>query len=492
MYGLLHSQYGPIMAGAVVVLLALAALNNSTRDLAHKSGFPRAIGLFAGYLLASIGAQVLEGLHLDTGAKYARVGSYMLFAFGSVRLMTSAAVWLTRTRRGRVTPKIMVEVVDAVLYLVAVTVVLRVTLKVDIGALLATPAILSLVFGLALQETLGNLFAGLSLQAESPFAVGDWISVGPHTGRVVQTTWRQTRIITARHESVTIPNSAVAKEHVINYSRASEGIARELLVEVDYESPPNAVKAASLDVLASHPRVRPSPPPLFRVNKWDGTGIQYQIRFFTDQFEDVDSLADELLTTLWYRVRREGFAISPMRQTVVERASRDVARNHGPDMVEALAGVDFLRPFSQDALAQLASRSRLCLFGRGETVVRQGQPGATFFLVVSGALAARTENGAGEAARLGPGDFFGETSLLADESQPATIEAVQDTVLVLVERKDFSEILRSHGGLEPAVAEVLARRAAESASAASKRNGSILQDAKDILGTVRDIFQLRS
>jgi hypothetical protein len=90
----------------LVVLFALAAMKNSGRDPAHLSAFPRAIGLFAGYLLASVGAQVLEGLHLDAGAKYVRVGYSMLFAFGSVRLMTSAAVWLTRTRRGRVTPKI--------------------------------------------------------------------------------------------------------------------------------------------------------------------------------------------------------------------------------------------------------------------------------------------------------------------------------------------------------------------------------------------------
>ena len=492
MYGFLHSQYCPIVAGALIVLLALAAMNNSARDPAHKSGFPRAIGLFAGYLLASVGVQVLEGFHLDAGAKYVRVGSYMLFAFGSVRLMTSAAVWLTRTRRGRVTPKIMVEVVDAVLYLVAITVVLRVTLKVDIGALLATPAILSLVFGLALQETLGNLFAGLSLQAEPPFAVGDWISVGSHMGRVVQTTWRQTRIITARHESVTIPNSAVAKEHVINYSRAAEGIARDLFVEVDCESPPNAVKAACLDVLASHPRIRQNPRPLFRLNKWDDAGIQYQIRYFTDQFEDVDGLADELLTTLWYRLRREGFAISPTRQTVVERSSRVAARNDGPNLVEALAGVDFLRPLSREALVQLASRSTLSLFGGGETVARRGEAGANFSLVVSGVLSVRADDGAGEAARLARGDFFGEMSLLADERQAATIEAVQDTVLLSVDRKALGEILRSHEGLGPAVSEVLARRAAKNASPASERNGSILQDAKNILGTVRDIFQLRT
>ena len=492
MYEFLHSPYGPLAAVTLVVLLALAAMRNSASDPAQRGGFSRAIALFAGYLLANIGAQVLDGFHVDVVAKYARVASYVLFSFGCVRLLTSAAVWLKRTRKGRVTPKIMVEVVDAVLYVVAVTVVLRVTLKVDIGALLATPAILSLVFGLALQETLGNLFAGLSLQAEPPFAVGDWITVGPHTGRVAQTTWRQTRIITFRNESVTIPNSAVAKEHVINFSRTGEGVARDLFVELDYDSPPNAVKEACLGVLEANPRIRRNPPPMFRVSRWGASGIQYQIRYFPDQFEDGDGLADEILTTLWYRVRREGFNIPhPTGRLVVERASR--TQSDEPSALEALASVDFLRPCKEDALAQIAARSTRRLFGRGEKVVQAGERGETFFVVVSGKLSARRDDGTGEPERLGPGDFFGEMSLLADGPHAATVEVAKDATLVCVNREVFGEILRRHEGLGQAVAEILKARDAESKSAtADKGKGSMLDDAKNLIGTVRNAFRLRS
>jgi len=75
-------------------------------------------------------------------------------------------------------PKILRDVIDVALYLTALAVVLRATLKVDLGGLIATSAVLSVVLGLALQETLANLFSGLSLQIDPPFGVGDWIAVG--------------------------------------------------------------------------------------------------------------------------------------------------------------------------------------------------------------------------------------------------------------------------------------------------------------------------
>ena len=63
---------------------------------------------------------------------------------------------------------------------------------VNLGALFTTSAIFGVILGLALQDTLGNFFAGISLQADRPFQVGDVIMVGAekHTGVVEEITWR--------------------------------------------------------------------------------------------------------------------------------------------------------------------------------------------------------------------------------------------------------------------------------------------------------------
>ena len=83
---------------------------------------------------------------------------------------------------------------------------------------LTTSAIVAAVMGFALQETLGNAFAGLAIQIEKPFRVGHWITVGSHEGSVREITWRATKILTKSGNMVILPNSLVAREAINNYS----------------------------------------------------------------------------------------------------------------------------------------------------------------------------------------------------------------------------------------------------------------------------------
>jgi CRP-like cAMP-binding protein len=373
-------------------------------------------------------------------------------------------------------------------------VVLRSTLQIDLGGLLATSAILSVVIGLALQETLGNLFAGLSLQLEPPFSTGDWIGIGAHTGRVLQVGWRHTRILSVRHEQITVPNSIIAKEYLINYSRSGEGIAHELVLEVDYDSPPNAVKTACLDVLLAHPKVRRQPAPTFQLRKWEGSGLQYQLRFFTDLFDATAVLDDELLSQLWYRVRREGFSIPfPTRTVYLQHPKTTTERADGQrDLVTLLSTVGFLKPLGEQGLDRLAVLSRMQLFGRDELVIRQGDLGETFYLIVSGEVAVRTSGSPEELARLRRGDFFGEMSLLTGEPRAATVVACQDSTLLCVDRAAFREIFHAHEELAHELSEALAERSANlKARAAGAPGTAVTMESNRIFGRLRDIFRLR-
>jgi CRP-like cAMP-binding protein len=395
-----------------------------------------------------------------------------------------------------VTPKIVRDVVDAVLYLAALSIVLRATLKVDLGGLIATSAVLSVVIGLALQETLGNLFAGLALQVDPPYGVGDWITVGPHTGKVQQIAWRQTRILTARDEHVVLPNSLVAKEVVLNYGRAGAGVARDLYIEVDYDSPPNAVRQSCLEVLSSHAKVRKSPPPCFRVTKFEASGVQYQARFFVDSFDDVDDVANELLSLLWYRLRRDGFTIPfPTRTVLLHQAGSLEAREGAQrDLAALLATVDFLRPLGEAGLAKLATLSKMQLFGRDEVIIRQGESGESFYLIVAGEVAVRAAEARQEVARLRRGEFFGEMSLLTGEPRTATVVARLDSTLLCVDRGAFGEILKAHEELASSLSQALAERTANlkaRSESAGDAAASVTLESNRIFARLRDIFRLR-
>ena len=121
--------------------------------------------------------------------------------------------------------------------------------------LLATSAVGAVVVGFALQDTLGNLFAGLAIQIEKPFRVGHWIAVGDREGQVQEVTWRATKLRTKDGQFLIVPNSIISKEAILNYSEPTIPTRLEIDVGASYLTPPNEVKAAIGRALANAPLV---------------------------------------------------------------------------------------------------------------------------------------------------------------------------------------------------------------------------------------------
>jgi small-conductance mechanosensitive channel len=124
-----------------------------------------------------------------------------------------------------------------------------------------TSAVSAVVIGFALQDTLGNAFAGLAIQSEKPFHVGQWVKVGDHEGRVAEVTWRATKLRTKSGNFVILPNNIVAKEAIVNYSEPAAPMRLEVEVGASYLVPPNKVKAAMMEALRHSSRVLPAPAP---------------------------------------------------------------------------------------------------------------------------------------------------------------------------------------------------------------------------------------
>src|SRR5215210_6144387 len=127
--------------------------------------------------------------------------------------------------------------------------------------LLTTSAVSAVVIGFALQDTLGNAFAGLAIQSEKPFHVGHWIRVGEFEGRVAEVTWRATKLRTKTGNFVILPNNLMAKEAITNYTEPASPTRIQVEVGANYESTPGDVKSAILEAVANVPRILPAPVP---------------------------------------------------------------------------------------------------------------------------------------------------------------------------------------------------------------------------------------
>ena len=99
----------------------------------------------------------------------------------------------------------------------------------------------SLVIGLALQDTLKNLFSGILLLFERPFALGDWLQVGETIGKVIKVNWRSVYLQTRDQDSVVIPNSILAQGNFTNYNRPTPLHVERFLFGFSYDDPPNKV-----------------------------------------------------------------------------------------------------------------------------------------------------------------------------------------------------------------------------------------------------------
>lgn len=104
----------------------------------------------------------------------------------------------------------------------------------DLNGLVAGLGIGSVVITLAAQDTAKNLFGGLVIFMDKPFTVGDWIEIDKYEGTVEDITFRSTRVRTFENSVVNIPNSVLANESIINWSRMEKRRNRvNLCLELD-------------------------------------------------------------------------------------------------------------------------------------------------------------------------------------------------------------------------------------------------------------------
>ncbi|MBA3768271.1 MAG: mechanosensitive ion channel, partial [Acidobacteria bacterium] len=110
-------------------------------------------------------------------------------------------------------PRIMRDLLSALAYIV-VAINLLSRSGVDLTGIVATSAVITLIVGFSLADTLGNVMGGMALQMERTIRVGDWVRIDALEGQVKEISWRQTSIETREWDTVVIPNSVLMKGQV--------------------------------------------------------------------------------------------------------------------------------------------------------------------------------------------------------------------------------------------------------------------------------------
>jgi hypothetical protein len=375
--------------------------------------------------------------------------------------------------------------------------VLRARGDVNLAGLITTSAALTVVIGLAAQTTLGNFFSGLVLQMEHPFSIGDWITYGSHTGRVIGITWKSTRIKTRDDVLIYLPNNELSNGILVNYSMPDRRVVCRLNIGLEYGAPPNKVRQVILDVVKQHPLVLNNPRPQVRLTSFDDFSINYQIRFWYENYIHDPQIKADINNQLWYALRRHDinipFPIRDVQHAHIERRHKHQERKQLSMQIEdMLENVPLFEALPTEDRQKIAEQATIQDFGAGELIVWQDAPGDSLYIILDGACEVLLEKQGQrlkKMATINKGNFFGEMSLLTGEVRSATVKALEYATVIRVDKALFSTILASNPDIIEQLGKVMAQRQQDLSNEANKiQDKSTMQ--RKLISRIKNFFGL--
>jgi len=437
---------------ALLVLARLARLRPGLRPL---------VGPFALFVAVVGGLTLFAGGPLPASPWLA-----LLFLLPLLTLVVRGNViafqWLFQRRHGASPPSLLDSVISVAFYGVGLGAVAHYWFKLELTPFLATSAVVGAVVGLALQDTLGNLFAGIALHTEAPFRVGDWVRVADRDGRIEQVSWRAMRLRTWDGDTLTIPNNEVSRHALLNYSVPVSPHSRVIIIHIGYGTAPNRAMSVLRGALAEVEGMPPGASPNIRIVGYEASGMRYEIRYFFGSYEDYRVIEADINRLIWYHLRRAGIDFAIPLSSVHIQPSLSTAAAAPDRLLPALRGIDLFQTLSDAELRTVASRLRPLHYAAGERIIEEGSAGDSLFLVDRGEVRVLRRLGGTprEIARLGAGECFGEMAMLTGQQRTATVVATTDVDVFMIDKSGFQDILAGNPDVAVDISALLAQRRA--------------------------------
>jgi CRP-like cAMP-binding protein len=396
-------------------------------------------------------------------------------------------------------PKFLAEVVRLVIFLLAIFLVLEFGYHQTINGLLIAPGILVVIIGFAMQDSVGNIISGLTLQIGKPYQRGDWLLVEKEYAEVIEINWRATRLRTLDDILIEIPHRQMAAQNIVNLNRPARQHAIRISVGIEYGAPPTRVKDVLLHATANAKGIAPEPRPRVHLKNFGDSSVEYEIEFRLEDHSTYYEVCDSIRTNVWYSLRRHGIRIPfPTRTVQLERPARDKQQEVQSAARLILRQQPLFKSLTDVQLDSLLPRGQAIHFGRGEKLIQQGENGDSMFILVDGKadVIINRDGIQTPVGSLASGDCFGEMSLLTGEKRSATVVASTDCEVVEIGKTILAKSLKENPQLLTKLGELLAKRRMETEGvlAESASKSAIIEKQKQyadgFLDKLRTFFEL--
>ena len=384
-------------------------------------------------------------------------------------------------------------IVSVIVYIVAFFIIFQSQYPaIQLTPLFTGSAILGIVVGLALQDTLGNLFAGLAMQADQSFQVGDVISISNRgTGIVESVSWRGVRIRTFQNKLLVISNAVLGKETIEVASQNSLN-ARIVTFSTIYSDSPARTAQVIRDAVRQVENVSQKIRPVVRIRDFANDGITWEIKYWLEnysRYNDTDALIRQ---RIWYTFRREGLSFAFPIQTVhIERTpAAPTFDEYVDEGSEYLTKVPIFAPLCEVEIQKLAETSTRRVFAPGEAIVRKGQEGGSMYVIVKGSVSVQLPGANGPATinKLTTNDFFGEMSLLTGEPRSANVVAEDETEVLQIRKSAIKPIFEANPELLSAISEIVEERRQKLQANLEASMPNIQVEESGLVGSIKRFF----
>ena len=357
-------------------------------------------------------------------------------------------------------PRLVSNLVNSVLVLVGCSIVLSTVWGADLGGFLTALGVGSLVLGLALQDSLGNIFSGVALLAEQPISLGDWIEIGDNQGRVVEVNWRAVHLLTPADVLLIVPNSELGKTSFKNFSRPTPSFLVAVTVGFSYDDPPNRVRQLLQQTILEVEGVGTDPLPEVNVLSYGDFAITYEVEFRCSDRDQGEAIRKDFLARLWYMARRHCLTIPyPIQSEVPYTPAVPSKRQAVEERLRVLRDSSCFAVLPPLLLQEIAAACEERDYAAGEVVVDRGRPLFGLYLILEGEAELLVLDARGRSHILGvlsKGEVFGErSSLLHERISDSTVRATEDLRVLVIEAERLQRALERHPRLAQDLGQVM-------------------------------------
>ncbi|MGB3512211.1 MAG: mechanosensitive ion channel domain-containing protein [Microcoleaceae cyanobacterium] len=380
------------------------------------------------------------------------------------------------------------SVINYIITIVGILIVLH-NAGIDLTSITVIAGALSIGIGIGLKNIISNFISGLTILIAQPIKVGDYIEVDDLSGTVEKTSIRSTMIRTLDGIFVIVPNNGLVEQNIINWSHKDPKCRLRLPIGVAYGSDTLLVTEALLDAARKEKRVLSNPSPKVLFKEFGDSALNFELLVWIKQPPLTDPIKSSLNFFMESELRARNISIPfPQRDLHIRNINDLIQQNHKKPLATVVGSEKDVSTFQvigqsnskkrpsqwnlRDLLRQISYFSNCNnielrdviengyrkIIPTGEIICREGEPGDSFYIILSGSVEVFSEKANKHIINRYAGEFIGEMSLLLGINRTASLRGIEDTILFVVDRENLQNLLTKHQRLADKISEELSLR----------------------------------